>query len=388
MPGTYAARAGRSSGQGAASGSGGTTDGDAATGAYDPCAVQASDIDRTRIRRLAKLHSPREDVVSLYLDLNPASAKRPRARRTQLDSLLGAVEQLDVGGAGGTHEQRAALNATLARIRDFFAENGLAAGSARGLAVFCSEGAGLLDAYRLPRPVKAQVRVGDAPSVEPLLELAPTGKWVVLLVSRRAARLFRGSAESLEEVDAVQDDVHRRHSQGGWSQARFQRGIEKETLDHVKRACELTLHFHEREPVEHLVVGGPEEIWPIVDARLHAYLRELLVGHIEADVERSSAEEVLARAAPLMTEVDRWEERELLDRLAAGLGTGDEAVAGLVEVRAALRDRRVEVLLVLEDLSALEEIELALGQSAEVRVIHHHPDELRERGSIAALLRY
>ncbi len=352
-------------------------------------AVQASEIDDSQIRRLAELRSPRDDVISLYLDLDPASAKLPRARRTGLESLLSAVERRQAGNdESGSHEQRAALQATLERIRDFFAEGGLAAHSARGVAVFCSEGAGLFEAYRLPRAVKDQVRVGEAPFIEPLLALAPTGRWGILLVSRRAARLFRGSSESLEEIGDVRDDVHRRHSQGGWSQARYQRGIEQETLEHVKHSCELLLHAHEREPLEHLIVGGPEEIWPVVDSHLHRNLRDLLVGHIEADVERCSAEEVLARASSLMTGVDRQQERELLDRLAAGLGTGDEAVAGLDEVRAALRDRRVAVLLLTEDHPAPEETELALGQSAGVRLVRHYPDELRERGSIAALLRY
>jgi peptide chain release factor subunit 1 len=349
--------------------------------------VQTNDIDSDQVRRLAELRSPEHPVVSLYMDLDPATAKLPRARHTQLDSLLAEAERRHLGGDGGSHEQRAALHASLERIRRFFAEGGLAAKSARGMAVFSSAGAGLFEAYRLPGPVEAQVAVGDAPFVEPLLELAATGRWGVLLISRRSARILRGSVESLAEVGSVRDDVHRRHSQGGWSQARFQRGIEKETLDHVKRACELLFHLHERAPFEHLIVGGPEEIWPVVDDHLHPYLRDRRAGHIEADVERCPAEEVLVRASVLMADVERQEERELLDRLAAGLGTGDQAVAGRDGVLAALRDRRVGVLLVTGGVPAEEEIELALGQSAETRVIRHHREELRGHGEIGALLR-
>lgn len=350
--------------------------------------VQTSEIDSAQIGRLVGMRSPGHAVVSLYMDLDPASAKLPRARHTQLESLLGEVEHRHLSGDGnGSHEQLAELHASLDRIRQFFAEGALAAHSARGIAVFCSEGAGLFEAFRLPGPVGAQVTVGDAPFVEPLLELA-TGGWGVLLVSRRAARVLRGSAESLAEVGSLRDDVHRRHSQGGWSQARFQRGIEKETLDHVKRACELLFQLHEREPLQHLIIGGPEEIRPVVDPHLHPYLRELLAGHIEIDVERASPEEVLDRARALMTEVEREDERELLDQLAAGLGTGSQAVAGRDEVRAALGDARVRVLLIAEGVAAEEEIELAVAQSAESRVIRHHRDELLEHGPIGALLRY
>ncbi len=160
-------------------------------------ALQVSEIDSEEIHRLGKLGPLGHAVISLYMDLDPASAKLPRARRTQLESLLDEVEERHLGNGGGSHEQRAALGASLERIRDFFAEGGLAAKSARGVAVFSSAGAGLFEAYRLPGPVEARVEVGDAPFIEPLLELAPTGRWGILLVSRRAARVLRGWADWL-----------------------------------------------------------------------------------------------------------------------------------------------------------------------------------------------
>ena len=351
--------------------------------------LQTNEIDSAQIRRLAELRFTGHPVVSLYMDLDPASAKLPRGRRTRLESLLGEVERRQPGADGGeSHERRAALRASVERIRKFFAEGGLAERSARAVAVFSSEGVGLFEAYRLPRPVESRVSVGDRPFVEPLLDLVATGRLAVLLVSRRAARVLRGTAEALVEVGSRRDDVHRRHSQGGWSQARFQRGIEKETLDHVKRACESLFQLYEREPFEHLIVGGPDEVLPVVEGHLHPYLRDRIAGQIEADVERATAEEVLDRARGLIVETERTQERELLDRLAAGLGTGSQAVAGRDQVRAALGERRVGVLLVAQGASAEKEIELAVAQSAETRVIRHYDDELRERGSIGALLRY
>jgi peptide chain release factor subunit 1 len=350
--------------------------------------LQANEIDSAEVRRLAKLHLPGRSVISLYLGLDPASAKLPRARRTQLDSLLNDVERRHLEDGEGSHEQRAALRASLERIRRFFAEQAFAAKAARGVAVFSAEDAGLFEAYRLPRPVEAQVSVGDRPHVEPLLDLVASGSWAVLLASRRAARLLRGCGDRLVEIESMLEDVHRWHSQGGWSQARFQRGIEKETLDHIKRSCESLFELYERAPFDHLIVGGSDEVVPVIENHLHPYLRDRLVGRIEADVERASAEEVLDRASELIAETERKAERELLDRLAAGLGTGDQAVVGRDQVLAALREHRVAVLLVAEGASGEEEIELALEQSADARVIHEYADELREQGSIGALLRY
>jgi peptide chain release factor subunit 1 len=361
---------------------------DARRGGLGSVPLQANEIDSAEIRRLAKLHLPGRSVVSLYLGLDPASAKLPGARRTQLESLLSEIERRHLDDGDGSRDQRAALRASLERIRRFFAAQAFAAKAARGVAVFSAEDAGLFEAYRLPRPVEAQVSVDDRPHVEPLLDLVGGGSWAVLLSSRRAARVLRGSADRLVEVESLRDDVHRWHSKGGWSQARFQRGIEKETLDHVKRSCETLFELYERAPFEHLIVGGSDDVLPVVEDHLHPYLRERLAGRIEADVERASAEEVLDRAGELIAETERRAERQLLDRLAAGLGTGNQAVAGRDQVMVALRERRVAVLLVAEGAAAEEQIELAIAQSAEARVLRHCAAELREQGSVGALLRF
>ena len=55
------------------------------------------------------------------------------------------------------------------------------------------------------------------------------------LVSRRDARIFRGSPDGLREIEQIHDTVFGQHDQGGWSQARYQRGIEKEKDDHLQK---------------------------------------------------------------------------------------------------------------------------------------------------------
>ena len=87
------------------------------------------------------------------------------------------------------------------------------------------------------------------------------------------------------------DDVHRRHEQGGWSQARYQRGIEKEVLDHLSRAAGAVYQEFEERPFDHLIVGCSDELWPETRDALHPYLRERLRGRTELDVERSTRDE-------------------------------------------------------------------------------------------------
>jgi peptide chain release factor subunit 1 len=217
----------------------------------------------------------------------------------------------------------------------------------------------------------------------------PGPRWAVVLASRKHGRIFTGTEVALTEVSDVDDDVHGRHAQGGWSQARYQRGIEKEAKDHVGRICERLFALHRSRPIDHLVVGGPAEIWPLVDAGLHPYLRERLTGHVEIDVSRSSTEQVLEHARAAMAEERARREREAIGRVMEGLGTGNKSIAGPDEVLAALDDRRVATLLVSK--GATEDrfeqaVEDALAQSAEIVVVES--EALDSLGNVAALLRY
>jgi peptide chain release factor subunit 1 len=260
----------------------------------------------------------------------------------------------------------------------------------------------------------------DMNDSEPASSERPSERWCVLLLSSRASRIFCGDRERLVEVGDVHDDVHRRHSQGGWSQARFQRGIEKEIEDHIKRTCELLFARFQDEPFDCLILGGPSELSHRVEHDLHTDLCQRLVGHVDIDVERASAEEVHRRALPVIETQERQREQDALARLTEGIAPDGHAVTGLDEVLELLSEQRVETLLLAQDfvapglscphcgrLSATgtscpmdatelqpqenivdHAVERALSQSIEVLIFRDHRSELERHGSIAALLRY
>ena len=126
------------------------------------------------------------------------------------------------------------------------------------------------------------------------------GDWGVAVVSRRAARLFRGGPGGLTEFMTIDDELHRRHAQGGWSQARFQRGIEEQVAAHVRAVGERLLRAHRRRPLEHLVIVCSDELRPVVEHSLHHELVEVLVGTVDADLEHATAADITQRVAPLM----------------------------------------------------------------------------------------
>ena len=106
----------------------------------------------------------------------------------------------------------------------------------------------------------------------------------MLLIDRQLARILVGGSDGMREVTSIVDDVHGWHDQGGWSQARYQRGIVKETRDHVKHAAdELFKHF-KRGTVQRLIIGTHDELRGEIESHLHNYLSERIAGWIDIDV--------------------------------------------------------------------------------------------------------
>jgi peptide chain release factor subunit 1 len=378
--------------------------------------MQVTAPDRDELRRLAQIRLDRPVVLSLYLDLDPSEFATPPARATAVRSVLDEAERRLRERDGLSHQDRADLEASLKRAAEVL-ERDLPTEGAHAVAVSSCSAVDLFETLRLPRPVRTRVAIGHSPLVGPLARLERRERWCIALVSRRDARIFRGSSDGLREIEQIHDVVFGQHDQGGWSQARYQRGIEKEKDDHLKNTAEALMKHFKRRPFQRLIVGGPREVAADFESKLHGYMSERLAGRIEVDVDTASPEQVLKKAQPLFDELEEEREASALERLGEG-----RAAVGLQDVLQALNERRVECLVVderfgapgascpecgwlgpggertcpvdgreLERLEDLAEaaIELTLQQSAEILAVRRRREELEQRaGGIAALLRF
>ena len=262
--------------------------------------------------------------------------------------------------------------------------------------------------------------VDTVPWLEPLAGIAAPGDWCVAVVSRRSARLLRGGPGGLAQFVVIDDLLHRRHAQGGWSQARFQRGIEEEVAWHVRAVADRLLRAHRRRPFEHLVIIASDELRPVIEHSLHHDLTDVLAGTVNADLEHATVEQIMRAVGPVIEETELDRERALVAVLEQGLGTGGPAAAGLDEVLSMLEQQRVDTLLVperstlvaglcprcgrlstaddgtcpmdgavLTEVDAVEHaVERAARQSAQVLIVRHEAQWLGDHGQIAALLHW
>src|SRR3954452_16656035 len=380
--------------------------------------MAANTIDRGRLRRLTDVRPERGRVLSVFLNLDPAEFATPPARATAITSILNEAGQQIERCEGLDHDEQEWLRSDLERVRETLNDSGLASNGTRGVVVYASAPAQLLEVVDPRRPVDSHVVVGSTAAVEPLVAEAAGERWVVALVNRRNARIFRGTAGEVDETDRIQDMVFSQHEQGGWSQKRYERGIEKEKDDHLDHVAVLLFDIYKREGFDRLLVGAPEELVGSFEDRLHPYLRERCVGRLHLDVENASIDDVREAVAEALEGWEIRQEREALDRLVEGVGRSTRAAAGLADVLSALNEARVDTLLVADsfrapgvrdaDLGLLyptddgvpegdriervddvvePAVEKAIEQSARVLRVSHH-DDLGPLGGIGAVLRY
>jgi len=357
------------------------------------------------LERLGRLESAGHPVLSVYFDLDPSRFPTPPARESELSALLSSA---------GAHDIDAQ------HVRDAVDTHTDLVQGARAVAIFSCAAAGALEVLALAEPVEPLVVIDTVPWLEPLAAMLTSGDWGVAVLSRRSARLFRGGRDGLIEFAAVRDELHRRHAQGGWSQANLQRGIEQQVAEHVRHTTEVLLRAHRRRPFDQLVIVASDELWPVAQDSLHRDLRDRLAGVLERDLEHAPAQEIERALTPVFERAERDRERALISRLDEALGTGGPAAAGLDEVLATLEEERVEALLLAEGavltaglcsgcgrLSASDQgrcrfdgaplhpvdavehiIALAARHSVEIVLVRHERDALGEHGQVAALLRW
>jgi peptide subunit release factor 1 (eRF1) len=312
----------------------------------------APEITTDRLRELAETSTPTGKVLSVFIDLDPRHFAAPPARATEISSVLDEASRTIRERDDLTTGERTALDRDLARVGDRL-RSGTDTEGARGLAIFASEPAELFEVLKLPRPVARRVAIAEAPCVEPLAQIGVGELWWLLLVDRRRARLLTGTVDGLVELWRQDDEISGRHDQGGMSQARYQRAIEKEAVDHLRAAAGELQRRLRRVRIAGLLLGGPSETTAALESLLHADVARCLRGRFDVEVWNSTADDVLRAARPVLDELIARRDEELLAQIAGGLATAGRAASGLGDVLLAVHERRVDTLVVQEGFTAM-----------------------------------
>ena len=305
----------------------------------------ASTVTWDSLRDLAGFRAQDGCAISLYVDLDPSVTPTPGDFDTRVNALIDEVERSEAARRPDlTHEQKEGLRADVQRLREFFDQEFDREG-ALGFAVFCAS----LDNLWVPLPLSG--RVSDVVKVNRSLYLAPLVSLVgrgegalVVVVGRERGELYRLRAGRLEELVEQTDETPGRHDQGGWSQARYQRHIDKLVHDHLKEVAEHVDRAVRQLRGPRVIVVATEETRPEFEGALSNEARKNVIGWTSADAHASPAE-LLQHVEPLLEEWRGEQETETVERWREEAGRNGRAAAGWGPTLEAASDGRVELLL-------------------------------------------
>ena len=298
-----------------------------------------------RLRELARFRAQNGCAISLYLDLDPSVTPTPGDAATRVNALIDEVERSEAARRPDlTHEQKQGVRKDVERLRTFF-ENEFDREGSHGFAVFSANLDNLWRPLALSERVPDVVKVGRSLYLAPLVPLVGRGEGaLVAVVSRERGDVYRLRASRLEEVAEHFQDQPGRHDQGGWSQARYQRHIEKLVHDHLKEVAETLDRQVREQGGPPLVVVASEETRAELEETLSHEVKKAIVGWTSADAHAGPAE-LLEDVQPLLESQHGEQETGAVERWKEEAGRNARAAAGWGPTLEAASDGRVELLL-------------------------------------------
>jgi len=276
-------------------------------------------------------------VLSAYLRLDPARQVR-RSHRVVFDDLVKEAR------ARLSEPTGADLAREAARVREWL-EGQEPRG--QGLALFSCEPRGLWQAYFLAIPVEDDhLAFESRPDIAPLLELLDEHeRYAVALADKQRARLFTVFLGEIEETRAFEDQVPRKHDEGGPSQARYQRHHEAHVHWHLKRVVQRLAELLRHRRFDRLILAGPEEATSALRRLLPRALAHRLAAVIPAELTAGEAE-ILRKTREVEWHIEREVEERVLGEVLDEAGPAGRSTLGVTPTLDALWAEMVQTLVV------------------------------------------
>ncbi|HET8528531.1 MAG TPA: Vms1/Ankzf1 family peptidyl-tRNA hydrolase [Gaiellaceae bacterium] len=307
----------------------------------------AANVTWEQLRDLAGFRAEKGCALSIYVDLDPSEAPTPPDVETKVNSLLASAErQLEERKGSMPRDRREGLKQDLQRVADWFAD-GFDRSGVRGLALFADGLDNFWATLALPDRVPDDVRIGAELYLAPLARLAGRDGGLVAFVGRERGQVWRLRGGELRELADQSAEIHSQHSQGGWSQARYERSIENEVGQHLRDVAATLDTCVRKLRGTRVVLIGAEDIRSEFESLLTNEVRSCVAGWAgaEAHADRTA---LLEAAKPVLDEWWSGREEELLERWREEAGKNGRAASGWESTLEAASDGRVDLLLVQE----------------------------------------
>jgi len=300
-------------------------------------------ITREQINELAEFEDPTSGAFSFYFQ---PSTPRNKAHKEEaiLTKDLGREALRQIESNGKSESARADLE----RIMRFAQE--LRNNGAHAKAVFACSARNFWREYDLPAQLSGtQLVLNRRFYLRPLAQLLgafpPLG---IVLVDRHRARVFELRLGELNEhMDLFHTLTRRGRSDGfmGYDGGHAERRVEDEALHHFKFVAETIKDALDTGRFEKWILGCQETNWPPIEAQLHSYAAQKLLGRFNSEVAHANPEEVRTQAERVFAESQEKRCHALLEETLSQARSGGRGVTGLRRVLNALEMGEAQTLL-------------------------------------------
>jgi peptide subunit release factor 1 (eRF1) len=306
-------------------------------------------ITREQFRELAQFQDGNCCALSFYFQ--PST---PRDKAHKEDTIL--IKDL-VREASRSLENKSLVRADMDRILRLSSE--LRSNGTHGKVVFACAAQNFWREYEVPASLPGtQLFVDRHFHLKPLAYLLGASPLVgVVLVDRHRARIFDlrlGELTERTKEDLFHPLPRRGRSDGyaGYDGGHAQRRVQDESRHHFKNVAESVKDLLEKSVFEKWILACQDAHRSLLEAQLHAYVSQALIGRFHADLGHVTRDEIRTHAQQI---VERWRANRRRDLVGQALGearANGRGVTGLRRVLRSLELGEVQTLLVGENLQA------------------------------------
>ncbi len=303
-----------------------------------------------QLERLAAFEPAPYPVVSLYLNTQPG-----QTGRDQFQTFV----RKEFAARSRTYPpkspERESLDSDFERISRYLDTE--LQPSANGVAIFACSAGELFEAVQLTAPIEEHwLFIGDQPHLYPLARIESLyPRYAAVLADTNSARILVIATGEVVDDREIRGTKTRRNTQGGWSQARFQRHVENFHLQHAKEVVDALDRIVQRENIQDVLLVGDEVITPLLREQMPKHLAERIVDQVRIDKD-ASLDEVLNASLDAMKRTREQTEREKVEAAIGAYRAGGLGVVGPEDTLEALIKGQVEELLMAATLRELQEL--------------------------------
>jgi peptide subunit release factor 1 (eRF1) len=299
---------------------------------------------------LARFEPVPYPVISLYLNTQPNERGRDQYQTFVRQEFKARSRTFPTGSP-----ERESLDRDLERINAFL--EGELQPAANGVAIFACSAGEMFEAVQLTAPIdRHSLYIGDAPHLYPLARVeSKYPSYAAVVADTNRARILVFATNELVSEQEIVGEKTRSHSQGGWSQARFQRHIENFHVQHAKEIVEALDRIVQQEGITQILTAGDEVILPLLREQMPKHLSEKVVDHLKLDA-KAPLGTVLAATIEAMSRENERTDKEKVQAAIDAYRANALGVVGPEDTLDALIKGQVDELLLAANVDALRDV--------------------------------